>query len=503
MNERRVLLASLLSVICITLYSQALMKNSKGLVKPASTVVASQASVPAAAVEFLELPDEDTVFMESKALKIEIGKSSGAVRSVVLKKFLNSTKSAPLQLRPKTALISLQDGKGNYKVTDVQVSGLKTSISLIGNTNEQVKVSYELDQETPVLRTSLITPTSSTGLNLSASWMRGDELANRQNRLEAYVIEPDSGKIRYHHFSTPWKGEKNVPRGTLFALADRHFCLVAKAPSVWQGVQLHTYGTQGIVARVPLAQSTEAVSIYFGARDFFQLRTVGFEKAFPIGILGQIGLILLALLNWLEGFTHNYGIAIILFSVLVTGAMSPFTLLSYRSMRRMQELKPQVDKIMAEHKSDPQKANKEVFALYKENKVSPLGGCLPMLLQMPIFIALFQAISHFVNLRGATFIGIKDLSLPDQMIHLPFRVPLVGNMVNLLPVIMAVAMYFQTRASQKNMGATADNPTAQMMSGPVMPVMFLFMFYQFPAGLVLYWLTNSVMSALISRVANK
>ena len=170
-------------------------------------------------------------------------------------------------------------------------------------------------------------------------------------------------------------------------------------------------------------------------------------------------------------------------------------------MKKMQELKPLMDRIMAQHKDNPQKANREVFALYKEHRVSPMSGCLPMMLQMPIFIALFQAISHFIELRGKSFLWIRDLSLPDRAAHLPFALPLIGHDVNVLPVVMAGAMYLQTRMSSSVSGSDA-NPTAKMLSGPMMSVMFGIMFYQFPSGLVLYWLTNTLMSLVWYRMAN-
>jgi YidC/Oxa1 family membrane protein insertase len=242
-------------------------------------------------------------------------------------------------------------------------------------------------------------------------------------------------------------------------------------------------------------------TVYFGPLDYFYLKAADFDGAFPIGILGQIGLILLSMLNWIVKMTHNHGAAVILFSTLVTCAVAPFTMISFRSMKKMQELKPEMDKIMAKHKGNTQLANKEVFALYKEHRVSPLSGCLPMLLQLPIFFALFQAISHYVELRGKSFLWITDLSLPDRIAKLPFSLPLLGNDINILPILMSVAMFVQQRASVRSMPSSSANPAMAMMSGPLMSVMFGVMFYQFPAGLVLYWLTNTLISLVWYRLA--
>jgi YidC/Oxa1 family membrane protein insertase len=260
-----------------------------------------------------------------------------------------------------------------------------------------------------------------------------------------------------------------------------------------------------VESTIDLARSGEEASaelaVYLGPRDYFYLKRSGFENAFEIGMLGKIGLALLLFLGWMANLTNSYGIAIILLSGTITVVTAPFTLVGIRSMKKLQELKPHVDRIMAQHKGEPTKANKEVFALYKEHKVSPMSGCLPMLLQMPIFIALFQAISHYINLRGASFLWIKDLSLPDRLAMLPVTIPFVGNELNVLPIIMAVVMYFQTKFSQPKGAASQSNPAAQMLSGPAMPILFGFMFYHFSSGLVLYWLTNSLLSLLWFRLA--
>ena len=116
-----------------------------------------------------------------------------------------------------------------------------------------------------------------------------------------------------------------------------------------------------------------------------------------------------------------------------------------KSMKKMQELKQQIDRIMAKQKTNPQKSNAEMMALYKEHKVSPLSGCLPMLLQFPILIALFRSITNFVQLRGQSFLWIKDLSMPDRIAELPFTLPIIGKHLNLLPLIMMGAMLVQMK----------------------------------------------------------
>jgi len=195
--------------------------------------------------------------------------------------------------------------------------------------------------------------------------------------------------------------------------------------------------------------------------------------------------------------THNYGVAVIALSVVITAGLSPFTLMSLRSMKKMRALQPKMDQLKKKYQQDSKRMNQELFALFREHRVSPLSGCLPMLLPLPIFFAIWSAISHVIELRGASFLWIKDLSLPDRLLRLP-----IGFELNLLPIIMMVAMFFQSKLSQQSMPSTSDSPTTKMMSSPLMSVVFGIMFYQFPSSLVLYWLTNTACSLAIYQIAN-
>ncbi|MDD2680043.1 MAG: YidC/Oxa1 family membrane protein insertase, partial [Candidatus Omnitrophica bacterium] len=144
-----------------------------------------------------------------------------------------------------------------------------------------------------------------------------------------------------------------------------------------------------------------------------------------------------------------------------------------------------------QYKDNPQKMNKEIMELYRTHKVNPFGGCLPLILQMPIFFALYNALMRSVALKGAKFLWIKDLSEPDKLFILPVSLPVLSNEFNILPLIMAIGMFFQ----QKISSAAASGPSAeqQKIMLIVMPVMFGLIFYRMPSGLVLYWLVNSLL----------
>ena len=512
--EKRVLIAALISALFMAWYAQFVSKWYPQTPKPAQEApgtAPASTTISAKPATVYPLGEEDVVALKSQDLAVTIGKSSGAVRSVSLKRFLDQTGSRPLEISNGLALTHLRSPASEltWRLTGER-SGT-AAFEAADSQGNNYYISYTIDSTKNLMSIVLEQVTGNEiNLVLSSSWARGDELDQRKNPLEVYALSMDEhGKEIHKRYIAHWRQERNVPRGTfLLSLTERYFCQSIKFQTAPAEVKLIPSAEGTIVTEALInlqAESGQAarqeITIYFGPRDYFYLKRAGFERAFPIGALGQIGLILLSLLSWIAKLVRNYGVAIILFSGLITCAMSPFTLLSFKSMRKMQELKPQIDRIMAQKKSDPAATNREVFALYKQHRISPLSGCLPMFLQMPIFIALFQAITHFVELRGQRFLWIKDLSLPDRLSHLPISLPILGKDLNLLPVIMASAMYFQTKMSQGKSNQGTQDPTAKMFSGPTMSIVFGVMFYQFPSGLVLYWLTNSLMSLAWYRLA--
>ncbi|MFH1853806.1 MAG: membrane protein insertase YidC [Candidatus Omnitrophota bacterium] len=237
---------------------------------------------------------------------------------------------------------------------------------------------------------------------------------------------------------------------------------------------------------------------YIGPTEVKELEKVdkSFIKALNFGIFTSIGMILLSALKFFYAIFHNYGVAILLLTCCISLVMFPLTFKSMSSMRKLQELQPKMEKLRAEHKDNPQKLNKEIMEIYRRHKVNPMGGCLPMVLQMPIFIALYQTLMRSVELKGASFLWIKDLSMPDAAFSLPFTLPFLGNAINILPILMIGAMIIQQKMSQYKTATGAQTDQQKMMSS-IMPVMFGFIFYNLPSGLVLYWLTNTVLTSAL------
>ena len=283
------------------------------------------------------------------------------------------------------------------------------------------------------------------------------------------------------------------------ALQDQYFAaaLLPLAKDDWAFVQ-KSANDQPIVglaaAERPLppgGEFTFDTIVFGGPKDLDALKAVGhgLEQIVDLGMFDRLYLVTAALwlLKVLYRFTGNYGLAIILVTILQKVAFYPLTTKSVRSMQAMQAIQPKVQAIQERFKNNPQKKQEETMALYRKHGVNPMGGCLPMLVQIPIFIALYNALSSSVAMWQAHFLWIHDLTKPDSL----FTVTLWGGHAypfNLLALMMGASMWFQ----QKMSPPAGDPRQAQMMLW-MMPILFTFMFWSFPSGLVLYWLFNNLL----------
>jgi YidC/Oxa1 family membrane protein insertase len=207
------------------------------------------------------------------------------------------------------------------------------------------------------------------------------------------------------------------------------------------------------------------------------------------GFFGFFSKGLLLAMNWIHDvFRLGYGLAIIAITIIIKALFWPLTQASTRSMKRMAALQPQTKALQEKYKDDPVKMNKKMMEFWKENKVNPVSGCLPMLIQMPVFIGFFYMIRSAIELRGASFLWIGDLSQPDTL----FIIPGLNFPFNPLPLLMGVTMLWQSHMTPPSPGM---DPTQQKMMR-YMPLMFLFMLYNFSAGLTLYWTVQNLLSIL-------
>jgi YidC/Oxa1 family membrane protein insertase len=243
----------------------------------------------------------------------------------------------------------------------------------------------------------------------------------------------------------------------------------------------------------PGSQYTFKYRLFIGPKKISYLKSVGnnLEKLIDFGWFDFIARPCLWLLNLFYSVIPNYGVAIIILTILVKVLLWPLGQKSYKSMSEMKKLQPLMKEIREKYKDDKQRMNQEVMSLYKTYKINPLGGCLPMVVQLPVFFALYRMLYQAIELRHAPFfLWINDLSAPDRLFNFNFSIPFMEPPygIPVLTVIMGASMLLQ----QKMSPPMGDATQAKMMM--FMPIIFTVIFINFSSGLVLYWLVNNILS---------
>ena len=240
------------------------------------------------------------------------------------------------------------------------------------------------------------------------------------------------------------------------------------------------------------------ISLYLGPLEYERIKSLGVSLElimdFGWAIIRPISKGVLWVLKTMHTAIPNYGVILIIFSILVKLIVYPLTKRSYQSTQAMQSIQPEINALREKYKNNPTKLNQATMELYKKKGVNPLGTCFPMLLQMPLLFALFTVFRSTIELRGEPFVfWIKDLSAPDVLFYLPFKIPLYGNYVCALPILMALSMYAQQKMMQPN-NATGPQADQQKMMQYFMMGFFFLLFNSFPSGLNLYYTLFNILT---------
>ncbi len=243
------------------------------------------------------------------------------------------------------------------------------------------------------------------------------------------------------------------------------------------------------------AQESFGMHFYFGPNHYQILKSQGhnLEKQIPLGwgIFGWVNrFIVIPIFNFLNGFNWSYGIIILILTIAIKLLLLPLTFKAYLSQAKMKVLKPEVDEIQGKFKEEPMKLQQEMMALYRKAGVSPLGGCLPMLLQMPILIAMFRFFPQSIELRQQSFLWATDLSTYDSILDLSFTIPFYGDHVSLFTLLMTVSTLLITKV---NSSSQMTNPQMKWMMY-LMPIVFLGVFNSYSAGLSYYYFLANMIS---------
>jgi len=350
----------------------------------------------------------------------------------------------------------------NYTITE------KTNIINASDSPRNVRLDYTLDTDSMAEADN---PYNKTRV----AWFTDAEGLDTEEDVE------DLGNGISSTLPMMWAGvESNY---FIAAIAPKSADLALKAK--YQGGVYRVALEKDNIGIAPGNMSSASATYYIGPKisKFLAGAPNTLSAAENYGFFTVLAVPMLKMINFFEQYVGNYGVAIIMLTILIKLAFWPLSRKSYKSMEAMKKLQPMMQKIREKHADDREKQNQEVMALYKTYKVNPVGGCLPMIVQIPVFFGLYQALLNAIQLRHASFIDylpftnmpwLSDLSAPD-----PYYIT---------PIVMGATMLLQQLLSP----STGDPTQRRMML--IMPVVFTFMFLNFPSGLVVYWLVNNVLS---------
>lgn len=400
----------------------------------------------------------------------------------------------------------LEEGINLFKTVSVSPDKYHVSmdIAIENTTDAEASASYS------IIASSLITLEGEPSADIAA--VAGVDMGNKRTKLMR--MAPKELPSKNESMGIVWAGSTNKYFSTILKpiSSDLIACINAQAFSA-EGMPTNekTEHADFMVTmqtnkfRIPPHETARHSYIYFMGPKKEQV--LGQYETFDIllsyGWFTVISKVLLAFLNAVYRVIPNYGISIIVLTIIIKAILFPLTRKSQVSMFRMQQLQPMINQLKEKYKHDKQRMGKEQMLLFKKYGVNPMSGCLPMLLQLPVFFALFRTLQLSFEMRQAPFMfWINDLSRPDTLMLLPFSIPFIGNALNILPLIMTGASFAQMKVTPK---APAADPQAQaqqkMMS--FMPIMFAFILYHMPSGLTIYWTTSTIFSIIEGVVIRK
>ncbi|MGE5646348.1 MAG: membrane protein insertase YidC [Acidobacteriota bacterium] len=523
--EKRLLLAFLLmgAVLFLTPYLyKAVMPAKPAAAKPPAAATAQTpeqpkpaapapqpAAAPAAPAATAAAAQEELYTIDTDLYRIVLSNRGGVARSWVLKKFKDSA-GKPLELvnaagAAKTGYplsLAFKDKKPPVDVNQVLYVARPAADGLgiaydYSDGKVAVHKAFRFERNSYLSQVATEVTQGGEGVPHLIVWRGGfgdSAVQNAAGQQRTVYFDASSNKLNTHDAKAAKNGPLVEHGNYSFAgIEDTYFAAVF-VPQGNSDFELRTLSdtVPGATDKAETPHAGAAVggaaqnafSMFVGPKDLDLLRKIDprLEQMVDFGWFGLLAKPLFLLLNWLnDHLVHNYGWAIVLATVLINFALLPMRLSSMKSMKRMQALQPQIAQINAKYKNvglrDPRKAeqNQEVMELYKKHGVNPMGGCLPMVIQIPFFIAFYKVLTVAIEMRGASWLWVNDLSQPE---HLPIRI---------LPVAMIVAQFVQQKMTPN---PSADPSQQRVML--MMPLIFGFMFYGVSSGLVLYWLTSNL-----------
>lgn len=507
--------------------ARAAMSNQAAItVTPSSNVVAVAAAqeakraVPAesavdSAKKFSYTRPERLLTLSNAQEVVVLTTHGAAVKSVTLLEYARDC-GAVSEKNPPVSL----DFSGSPALAvdaDFDVAGKGADYVLFRNAAMERRITLQDGFRLQVQEKSIASNAMASAVSLGVMTMGSGK--NDLLSVDAWAMDPKGGKVMHYGEEEPLKsylvsssggcsGKKSaaglpatsevpVPGACTWVAVKNRFFVTALCgmsevasgftASMTRDAGLQDYALKSVSAKVDLASAAERTyTFYAGPKKQSLLWDLGMRDVMEFGMWRWVCYPLVWVLNLFHSWIPSFGVGIILLTVLVRLVFWPLTHKSTVSMRRMSELQPKMKEIREKFKDNPQRLQQETWALYRDNKVNPMASCLPMLVQIPVFIALFTVLRSAVELRYAPFLWISDLSEPENLF--PGLFSFVGGL-NVLPILMAATMALQSALTP----STGDKQQQRMMM-VIMPVMMLVMFYSFPSALSLYWTLSQVLS---------
>ena len=529
--EQKTLLAIILSLMVLVIYGSLTHSNTKK--SPNITqlyeqemVTKSVAPSPVANEPLPSPPSESFKFEEkiqqisNRDLAADFSNVGGVIREVKIKKYNYSL--------PVFDVLSIR----GYEKTEFNNTGAGENWIEYSYQDEKVSIikRFSIPEDDHIMKAEIqinTIPAMSKDKEFSIDSFKIDmsrvdnKKITSEGILYEYSVSTNYAQIFRKNHAVKFTDQDNkVLSGFInwIGFRDRYFCTILKPLFQVNKSNVKALSDKELAISISITKPEKSEEgsnnsyqflIYFGPQDLNLMKkyNVDFEQIMSFSNFGLFDLCAKGIyhfINFLHKMIPNWGACIILISLIIYGTLYPLTFMGMSSMRKMQSLQPQLAKLKEQYKNNPQKLNKEVMELYKINKINPFGGCLPFLLQMPIFIGLYQVLWRSIFFKGAGFLWIKDLAEPDRLFILPFYMPFLGNEFNILPILMAIVMFFQQKISAKSMVIVdPDQAMQQKMMAIFFPIFLGFVFYRFASGLSLYFTTFYSLSTLTQLKMSK
>lgn len=477
---------------------------------------------------------EEVITLENDNILFEISTDGADINKLLLKKFINYNDEPLFLVNNNKSVFSYNIPNGRNSIINsgdliytAEIIRDKSIIKLTAEIDDKrsLELTYSLEENSSIIDFDLKLNDFNNSLNsdgVELIWkrdsFRNSKSIDYENRYTALSYGFEDEKDSY--LSVAGTKNKNINNVNWISFREHFFSSILILDNQSNDVEissedlasnetLNNIYTKRFSANVPLeltSNNTLSYSMYFGPTDYELLKdyNLNLENSVPIGwgIFGWLNrFVFFPLFSFLTNY-FSYGIAIIIMTIIVKIAISPLTYKSYLSQIKMKILKPELQVINEKFKDDPMKKQQETMNLYTKSGANPMSGCLPALLQMPLFFALFTFFPVAFSLRQKSFLWADDLSSYDSILELGFYIPLYGDHVSLFPILASIAIFFYTKMTtgDQMMSASQTGGVNMKLIMYMMPLMMLFFFNNYASGLSLYYFISNVLTIILMLI---